>query len=194
MQARLALTLASALLVLGGVSAHAAGSGLPGDNGRPMEGIPNPNPAPRPAGAMPSRPPAARAPGIDLAVEAARAIAEGCKQYRLAVAVVNSEGAPVLIYLPDGSEASHDYMAVRKAYSAVVFKMPTSQLTSKAQQDPEVAARIKADPNLVAFSGGLLLKAGDEIIGALGVSGAEPGGHDAECGAIGVDKIQSRLK
>jgi uncharacterized protein GlcG (DUF336 family) len=35
---------------------------------------------------------------------------------------------------------------------------------------------------------------GSEIIGAIGVSGAEPGGHDDECAQIGVDKISARLK
>jgi uncharacterized protein GlcG (DUF336 family) len=35
---------------------------------------------------------------------------------------------------------------------------------------------------------------GDEIIGAIGVSGAEPGRHDNECGLIGVEKIKNQLK
>jgi uncharacterized protein GlcG (DUF336 family) len=46
----------------------------------------------------------------------------------------------------------------------------------------------------MAFSGGILLKAGDEIIGAIGVSGAEPGGHDEECALKGLEKIKSQLK
>jgi uncharacterized protein GlcG (DUF336 family) len=143
---------------------------------------------------MPVRPPAARAPAIDLALTAAQAIAAGCKQYKLGVTVLNSVGAPILVYLPDGSEPSHGYMALRKAYTAFTFKTPTSRLVTKAQQDPDFAAKIKADPNLVAYSGGLLLQVGDDIIGALGVSGAEPGGHDEECGMIGVEKIKNQLK
>jgi uncharacterized protein GlcG (DUF336 family) len=35
---------------------------------------------------------------------------------------------------------------------------------------------------------------GNDIIGAIGISGAEPGGHDDECGQIGVDKIKGQLK
>jgi len=46
----------------------------------------------------------------------------------------------------------------------------------------------------MAFHGGLLLEAGGEIIGAIGVSGAEPGGHDDECGTIGRNGIKDRLK
>jgi uncharacterized protein GlcG (DUF336 family) len=136
----------------------------------------------------------ARAPAFELALKAAQATVEGCKQFHLAVAVVNAEGVPILIDVPDGTQASHAYMALRKAYSAVTLKSSTSQYVTKAQQDPEVAARIKADPNLMAFSGGILLKVGDDIVGAIGVSGAEPGAHDEECGLIGFDKIKGELK
>jgi len=194
MQGRNASLLSGAACAWFAAVALAAGSGLPGDNGRPRDGIPNVNPPPRPSGVMPARPPVARAPAIDLALKAAQAIADGCKQYKLGVAVLNSVGAPILIYVVDGSEPSHGYMALRKAYTAITFQTPTSQLVSKAQNDPDFAAKIKADPNLVAFSGGLLLKAGDAVIGAVGVSGAEPGGHDEECGLIGVGKIQDQLR
>jgi uncharacterized protein GlcG (DUF336 family) len=136
----------------------------------------------------------ARAPAIDLAVQAVRAIAEACKQYPLGVAVVNAEGAPTLIYIPDGTDPHHGYTALRKAYTAIVFKVNTSQLVNRAQQDADFAAKIKADPNLMAFSGGLLLKAGNDIIGAIGVSGAEPGRHDEECGLVGLKAIKDRLK
>jgi uncharacterized protein GlcG (DUF336 family) len=136
----------------------------------------------------------ARAPAIALAVEAAQAIADGCKQYALGVAVVNALGEPILVYLPDGSESSHGYTAIRKAYTAAKLKTDTTPLVERAQNDPAFAATIKADPNLMAFHGGLVLKVGTEVIGAIGVSGAEPGGHDDECGTIGVSKIKDRLK
>jgi uncharacterized protein GlcG (DUF336 family) len=183
------LTIA-ALLAAG--AARADGSGLPGDHGRPGDGVPAINPPPRPPTPMPRA--TARAPAIDLAVTAAQAIAAGCKQFALGVAVVNAVGEPILIYLPDGSAPSHGYMAMRKAYSAISFKAPTSQVRPKAQQDAELAAQIKANPNLVAYSGGILLKVGDETIGAIGVSGAEPGAHDEECALIGLGKIKDQLK
>lgn len=173
---------------------------LPGDTGRPNNGVmpvaPNPAPAPAPGAARPAGPPPAhvRALGIDLAVEAARAIKESCKQFHLGVAVVNAEGAPTLIYIPDGTDPHHAYMALRKAYTAVTFGVPTSQLVAKAQQDADFAAKIHANTNLLAYSGGLVLKVGDDIIGGIGVSGSEPGHHDEECGLAGLEKIKDRLK
>jgi len=173
---------------------------LPGDTGRPNNGVmpvaPNPAPAPNPNPAPAAGTPRAqvRAPGIDVAVEAARAIVDSCKQFHLGVAVVNAEGAPILIYIPDGSNTSHAFMALRKAYTAVTFKVPSSQLVAKAQQDADFAAKIHANTNLLAYSGGLVLMSGNDVIGGIGVSGAEPGHHDEECGLAGLEKIKDRLK
>lgn len=180
-------------MALVATSAFAEGSGMPGDGGRFMNGIFPENPPPRPAGAM-AEPKAARAPAMELALQAVQAVAQGCKQYGLGVAVVNSEGAPILVYVPDGSTAGHGYTAIRKAYTAITFKTDTSALVVRGQKDAEFAAKVKADPNLMAFKGGLLLKAGDQIVGAIGVSGAEPGGHDEECGLMGLNKIKDKLK
>ena len=186
--------------VLTASSVLSAGSELPGDVARPGDnGVPRPNLQPTPAVPAPSPPPPPAAPAlpIELALQAAQAIAQACKQYPLGVAVVNSEGAPILVYIPDGSEAAHTYTAIRKAYTTVKFKVPTSDLTIRAAQDPHFAATIKADPNLIAFKGGIPLKSGNGIIGAIGaigVSGAEPGGHDEECGMIGIAKIKDQLK
>lgn len=184
-----------AAILFSTTSALAAGSGMPGDNGKPGgTGIPavptgQPNANPRPP-----QPKPARAPAVEVALTAVKAIAEACKQYPLGIAVVNSVGEPILVYIPDGSRTMHSYGAIRKAYSAVTFKAPTSEFISKSQQDAAVADKVKADPNLVAYGGGIPLKVGDEIIGAIGVSGAEPGGHDEECGLIGLEKIKGQLK
>jgi len=180
--------------VLTASSMLSAGSELPGDVARPGDnGVPRSNLQPTPAVRAPSPPPPP-APPIELAVQAAQAIAQACKQYPLGVAVVNSEGAPILIYIPDGSEAAHTYTAIRKAYTTVKFKVPTSDLTIRAAQDPHFAATIKADPNLIAFKGGIPLKAGNGIIGAIGVSGAEPSAVDEKCANAGLDKVKNLLK
>jgi uncharacterized protein GlcG (DUF336 family) len=184
--------LALAAVTLGPPSAALAqGSVLPGDAGRLGNGIPDMNRPLRPPPPPVVLPPR---PGVELALEAAQAISDGCKQYALGVAVVSATGEPVLIYIPDRSATRHGYMAIRKAYSALVFKVATSQMTAKSQTDPELQAQVKADLNLTTFSGGVPLKAGDQIIGAIGVSGAEPGGHDEECAKFGLAKIKQRLR
>jgi uncharacterized protein GlcG (DUF336 family) len=188
----------SAAFALGTV-ALAAGDHLPGDNGKPgQDGIMPVAPAPRPPpapGAAPPAPPAKPAsPPLAVALKAAQAIAAGCKQYPLGVVVTNAAGQPILTYIPDGSQPSHTFMALRKAYSATVYKANTSTMVKPAQTDPAVQAQIHADPNLIAYSGGIVLKSGGAVIGAIGVSGSEPGAHDEECGLIGLAAIKDDLK
>jgi uncharacterized protein GlcG (DUF336 family) len=200
MRSKVLSMMAGVATVLAVSSALAAGgSGLPGDHARPGDnGVERPappqtTPAPAPAPAAQPRP-HVPAPPIDLALQAAQAIVQGCKQYKLGLAIVNAEGVPILVYIPDGSDAGHAYTAIRKAYTAIKYKVPSSQLMEKAARDPQFAAEIQADPNSIAFKGGIPLKAGDSIIGAIGVSGAEPGRHDEECGMMGLAKIQDQLK
>jgi uncharacterized protein GlcG (DUF336 family) len=167
------------------------GSGFPGDMGRPFNGLPFP------PGPLPPRPPERplpKAPPIDLALEAAKAIVAACKGYHVGVSVIDSSGTPKLYYIPDGTDGAHAYTGFRKAYTALIFKMPTSKVGELTKTDTAVVAKIKADPNLLTFAGGLLLTAGDEIIGAIGVSGAEPSAKDEECGLVGIAKIKDRLK
>jgi uncharacterized protein GlcG (DUF336 family) len=185
----------SSALIIACVGASAAptptGSGFPGDKGRPFDGLPFP------PGPMPPRPPEGpvpRGPALDLALEAAKAIVDACKGYHVGVSIIDSAGTPKLYYIPDGTDGSHAYTGFRKAYTALTFKMPTSQVGALTKTDPTVVARIKADPNLLTFAGGMVLKAGDEVVGAVGVSGAEPSAKDEECGLVGIGKIKDRLK
>jgi uncharacterized protein GlcG (DUF336 family) len=75
--------------------------------------------------------------------------------------------------------------------TALNFKVATSQLTEQIKTDKELADKIAANTSFNARPGGVLLKVGDEIIGAVGVGG---GRTDADCAIAGVQKIQDRLK
>jgi uncharacterized protein GlcG (DUF336 family) len=159
--------------------------------GRPFDGLPLP-PGPLPPPPVPRSIP--RAPSIVLAVEAAEAIVEACKGYHVGVSIIDSSGTPKLYYIPDGTDGAHAYTGFRKAYTALTFKMPTSQVATMTKSDPAAAAKVKGDANLLAWAGGMLLRAGDQVIGAIGVSGAEPSAKDEECGLAGLDKIKDRLR
>jgi uncharacterized protein GlcG (DUF336 family) len=49
-------------------------------------------------------------------------------------------------------------------------------------------------PHLLLLGGGIVIKVGDEVVGALAVSGAPGGDNDALCAKAGLDKIRDRLK
>jgi uncharacterized protein GlcG (DUF336 family) len=68
------------------------------------------------------------------------------------------------------------------------------------EKDQAFKARIETDKSLFPRPGGIPLMVGDEVIGAIGVSGASrlngvPGGvRDEACAKAGFDKIGTRLK
>jgi uncharacterized protein GlcG (DUF336 family) len=166
---------------------------FPGDLGRPFDGLPLPTgPTRRPP--WPSRPPPARGPSVDLALQAAQAAVAACAGSHVGVAIIDSGGTPKLYYIPDGTAGYHAYTGFRKAYTALTFKMATSQVGALSKSDPAVAARITGDTNFLSFAGGIPIKVGDDIIGAIGVSGAEPSSIDEKCANAGLEKIRPLLK
>lgn len=189
------IIITSALIaVCAGASAAAptgSGSGFPGDMGRPFNGLPMPA-GPRPP--PPPQMPVAKGPSIALALEAAKAAVSACKGYHVGISIIDSAGRPKLYYIPDGTDGSHAYTGFRKAYTALMFKVPTSQVGAMIKTDQSVVAKIAADQNMLTFAGGIPIKVGDEVIGAIGVSGAEPSEKDEECGIAGINKIKDRLK
>ena len=106
----------SSTLVIACITASAAptpsGSGFPGDRGRPFDGLPFP---PGPPPPPPPERPLPRAPSLELALEAARAIVDACKGYHVGVSIIDAAGTPKLYYIPDGTDGSHAYTGFRKA-------------------------------------------------------------------------------
>jgi uncharacterized protein GlcG (DUF336 family) len=47
---------------------------------------------------------------------------------------------------------------------------------------------------IIAAQGALPIKVGDEVIGAVGVSGAPGGEKDEACAKTGIDKVADQLK
>ena len=47
---------------------------------------------------------------------------------------------------------------------------------------------------ILILGGGLPVKAGEELIGGIGVGGAPGGDKDEACAQAGLDKIKNRLK
>ena len=186
----LATSLAAGAPVAGAPPMSNAPVALPGDMGRPLNGLPlPPNPPPPP----PPRP-LAKAPSIDTALAIAKAAVQACQGFHVGVSVIDASGAPKLFYIPDGTDGSHAYTALRKAYTALTFRMPTSQVGELTKRDAGVAAQITADTNLLSFAGGVPLRAGEELIGAIGVSGAEPSAKDEECARVAIDQTSAGVR
>jgi len=129
-----------------------------------------------------------------LALEAAKAIVEACKGHHVGVSVIDSAGTPKLYYIPDGTDGSHAYTGFRKAYTALTFKMPTSQVGPLTKTDPSFAAKGEG-----GYQPAHLCRRGCCSRQAIGssersASAAPSEREDEECGLVGIDKIKNRLK
>ena len=81
----------------------------------------------------------------------------------------------------------------KKAFTSASAKAPSLAIMENAQKNAG-AANLKDIPGFLLLGGGVPVKAGNEVIGAVGVAGA-PGGHlDDQCGQAGLAKVQDLLK
>lgn len=179
---------------------------LPGDNLPPFgmlddkgQLIPNP---PMPAGGLhrgPGSPPesTARGPSLDVATAAARAAIDACAAagYRIGATVIDSAGEARAMLTADGSDGSHVFVAMRKALTALTFKMPSSKAQEMVSKDPKMLALVK--PSFFVEGGALPIIVNGETIGAIGASGAagtKIGQQDEVCAQAGLDKISKSLR
>ena len=128
--------------------------------------------------------------GLSLAVEAARAAVDTCAAggYYIGASVIDTSGQPRAMVEAEGSDGGHVYVAVRKALVALTFKMPSSKASEAVAADKALLARVT--PNMFVMEGAVPLMAGNEVIGAIGASGAAGGDQDEVCATAGLKKDQ----
>jgi uncharacterized protein GlcG (DUF336 family) len=148
------------------------------------------------SGARVPAPPPARGPELALALEAATTAIKTCteKSQKIGVAVLDSAGVVKVLLGSDGASARGVSSGNAKALTALQFKTASGILQEQVKTDKELAEKIAADSKLNARAGAVLIKVGDEIIGAIGVGGARGSNVDEECAVAGLQVVQSRLK
>lgn len=102
------------------------------------------------------------------------------KGYNVSASVVDRAGLLKAFARADNA-GPHTIEASRaKAFTSASAKAPTLAIMENAQKNPG-AANLSDIPGFLLLGGGVPVKAGDTVIGAIGVAGA-PGGHlDAQC-------------
>ena len=128
-----------------------------------------------------------------LANEAVGAAVASCAQqgYAETAVVVDTDGVTQALLRGDGAgvhtlDSAHD-----KAYTSVTFRADTGALLDRAQAIGPLVARL---PHLLLFQGGVVIRIGSEVIGAIGAAGAPGGNLDEACARAGLDKISDRLR
>ncbi len=121
----------------------------------------------------------------------AAAVAEAKKSprnWKLAVAVVDTAGDLVYFYKMDQTQAASVAIAIGKARTSARYRRPT-EVFFNVMQTPAGAYIGTLDPALVAASGGIPLIEGGKIIGAIGCSGAT-GAQDAVACKAGAELVK----
>ena len=80
----------------------------------------------------------------------------------------------------------------RKAYTARTTRAPSGALVDRVKADPNLG--LVHLTNVIATQGALPIKVGDDVIGAVGASGAPGGEKDEACVKAGLDKVADQLK
>lgn len=104
------------------------------------------------------------------------------RQQKVSIAVLDEAGRLIHFLRMDGSPNSSIDVAIGKALHAVNFRRDTvfhQELLEKGN------AVVLGLPGILPVAGGLMLKSGDEVIGAVGVSGG-PSAVDVEIARVGM--------
>jgi uncharacterized protein GlcG (DUF336 family) len=112
--------------------------------------------------------------------------------YRISVTVVGDQGQILIAIRGDGSSPHTFENSHRKAYTSRTFRTPSGEFAQRVKDNPTLSAVHLA--NVIAAQGALPIKAGDVVIGAVGVSGAPGGDKDEACAKAGIDKVADQLK
>jgi uncharacterized protein GlcG (DUF336 family) len=132
---------------------------------------------------------------LELANQIAAATVADCssKGYAVAAAVVDRAGSLRALQRADNAGPHSLSSSQAKAYTSASAKNSTLAMMEGAQKNP-AAANLVHMPGFLLLGGGVPIRVGNEVIGAVGVGGA-PGGHlDEQCAVAALDKVKDLLK
>ena len=113
--------------------------------------------------------------------------------YAVAVTVVDRAGTVRAVQRADNAGPHTIAASQQKAYTSVSAKNNTLAMMEAAQKNA-AAANLVHIPGFLLLGGGVPVRVGNEVIGAVGIGGA-PGGHlDEQCAVAAIEKVKDQLK
>jgi uncharacterized protein GlcG (DUF336 family) len=109
------------------------------------------------------------------------------------ITVVDRDGLVKFALRDDGASPHTITTSRRKAFTSVTFRQPSGQWAHRVLTDPAVAG-LKDTAGTIALGGGLPIRAGNEVIGAIGVSGSPGADKDEACANAGIAAVADKLK
>lgn len=129
---------------------------------------------------------------LQTALTIAQAAVDECRKQgvQIGVTVVDRAGHPQVVLRDVLAMDLTLEISRQKAYTALSFNTPTSQLGDRFSGAYGV---MKLD-GLVASAGGLPITAAGALLGGVGVSGAPSGVVDEQCAQAGIDAVSADLE
>ncbi|NMY49614.1 heme-binding protein [Pseudomonas sp. WS 5011] len=108
---------------------------------------------------------------------------------RTSVAAVVDRGGNLVAVQRDDNVGPHNTVAAqRKAFTALSTKTATRLLSERARNNPD-AENLNTLDELLLLGGGVPLKVGDQVIGAIGVAGAGGAEIDEGCALKAIAQV-----
>jgi uncharacterized protein GlcG (DUF336 family) len=112
--------------------------------------------------------------------------------YAVSVHIIGNMGE-VLVALRGDNTGPHTMEnSMRKALTSRGTRLPSGEFAERVAKTPNAGALRLG--NMIPARGALPIKVGEEVIGAVGVSGAPGGEKDEACAKAGLDKVADQLK
>lgn len=132
---------------------------------------------------------------LELANQIASATVAACgaNGHAVTATVVDRAGLVRAMQRADNA-GPHTLEASRlKAFTSASARNTTLAMMDASQKNP-AAANLKDIPGFLLLGGGVPVRAGNEVIGAVGVGGA-PGGHlDEQCAMAALEQVKAALQ
>jgi uncharacterized protein GlcG (DUF336 family) len=129
------------------------------------------------------------------AVQIAQGAVEACaaRNFAVTATVVDRAGLVRAALRADRAGPHTIEASRRKAFTSASARNPTGAMAQAAADNPGARNLVHIDGFLL-LGGGLPIRAGDEVIGAVGVGGAPSGQIDEECAAAGIERARASLQ
>ncbi len=126
-------------------------------------------------------------------IAAASVAACSAKGYAVTATVVDRAGSIRAVQRADNAGPHTLAASLQKAYTSASARNNTLAMMEAAQKNP-AAANLVHIPGFLLLGGGVPVRAGNDVIGAVGIGGA-PGGHlDEQCAVAALEQVKDQLK
>lgn len=136
---------------------------------------------------------------LHLATEIAQEALSSCEKsgYKVSVSIVDVSGVERIFLRGDHSTIHTRETAFKKAYTVAtlgpIFNSDTTSSLNERIGKTASGPALSTVSNIILLAGGVAIRSGSEVIGAVGVGGAPGGTFDEVCAQAGIAKVQEQI-